>query len=333
MDNDLKIIYSVLILGIFIIISLPSISSAWLNSAGEDQNIDYLDGNLTGHWTFNGTTGILVDSLELHDGTANGSTMGKEGLINNSWDFSGKDSAVVFGDFDFHQYSALTACIWVYPRSDIDSSQYMGGYETGNHHAFTMYQKASNHIIFFTSNTGAWIESALVISDNTIAYNQWSHLCGVWDGSTNYLYVNGTLQSDTGTQGSAMSDQPVMYMGYKVALTNTFGLDGLLDEAVIFNSSLNGSAIGDLYNNGSGITYSPGPVDTCTCAGLNNNWEVDMSDFCELDDACELGTGKLSFTGTGYANCSANINTTNLGDPGAEGILWISSDCLINIKG
>ncbi len=41
--------------------------------------------------------------------------------------------------------------------------------------------------------------------------------------------------------------------------------------------------------------------------------------------------GNLNFTGSGYANCSTNINTTDLGDPGASGILYISDGCLINI--
>ena len=56
-----------------------------------------------------------------------------------------------------------------------------------------------------------------------------------------------------------------------------------------------------------------------------------MSDYCELDDPCDLGTGNLNFTGAGYANCSTNINTTDLGDPGASGTLYISDGCLINI--
>ena len=98
---------------------------------------------------------------------------------------------------------------------------------------------------------------------------------------------------------------------------------------VFFNSSY-----GDVSDNNTAdrqVNLNP-IVDTCTCPGLNENWVVDMSDFCELDDTCDLGTGKLSFINSGYANCSANINTTNLGDPGSSGILYISSSCLIYIN-
>jgi len=76
------------------------------------------------------------------------------------------------------------------------------------------------------------------------------------------------------------------------------------------------------------FTYS---VDDCTCPGENNNWTIYMSDSCNINSTCNLGTGKLSFTGTGTTQINSTINTTNLGDPGANGILEILSNCRINI--
>ena len=86
------------------------------------------------------------------------------------------------------------------------------------------------------------------------------------------------------------------------------------------------------YNKSIDRSYTVNTSDTCTCPAINNDWEVDMSDYCELNTACNLGAGKLSFVGSGYANCSTNINTTNLGDPGSSGVLYVSNGCLINIK-
>ncbi|KKL54052.1 hypothetical protein LCGC14_2269270, partial [marine sediment metagenome] len=63
--------------------------------------------------------------------------------------------------------------------------------------------------------------------------------------------------------------------------------------------------------------------DTCTCAGLNNDWEIDHLDACNIVDDCDLGTGTLTFINTGTTTCDAQIDTTNLGDPGAGGILQI----------
>lgn len=76
------------------------------------------------------------------------------------------------------------------------------------------------------------------------------------------------------------------------------------------------------------LNYDSG---TCTCPSVNQNWEINLSQYCTLSDSCDLGTGKLNFTGTGNFSCDAAINTTNLGDPGANGIIYILDDCYINV--
>ena len=58
-----------------------------------------------------------------------------------------------------------------------------------------------------------------------------------------------------------------------------------------------------------------------------------MSDYCNITSDCNLGTGKLSFTGTGTATCAATINTTDMGDPGAGAILYIGSSCIMVVLG
>ena len=73
-------------------------------------------------------------------------------------------------------------------------------------------------------------------------------------------------------------------------------------------------------------------TDTCTCAGLNTNWEIDMSDYCVITDACDLGTGELSFTGVGNFSCDAKIETTDMGDVGASMTIYINDDCRILIE-
>jgi len=73
-------------------------------------------------------------------------------------------------------------------------------------------------------------------------------------------------------------------------------------------------------------------IDTCDCPGFNQNWEIDMADYCLITSTCNLGTGTLSFTGSGWCKCDASITTTNMGDPGANGILHINDNCLITVN-
>ena len=58
--------------------------------------------------------------------------------------------------------------------------------------------------------------------------------------------------------------------------------------------------------------WSSAVVDTCTCPGAGNSWEINMEDYCNLTTACTLTTGNLTFIGSfGYFNCSAQLNLTN----------------------
>jgi len=73
-------------------------------------------------------------------------------------------------------------------------------------------------------------------------------------------------------------------------------------------------------------------VDTCTCAGLNTNWEVNMSDHCIITDACDLGNGNLTFVGSGNFTVDAVIDLFEFGDPGANGIIWMNDEGVINVN-
>ena len=43
-------------------------------------------------------------------------------------------------------------------------------------------------------------------------------------------------------------------------------------------------------------------TDSCTCAGLNTDWEINMTDYCNITLNCDLGTGMLNFIATGVTN-------------------------------
>lgn len=78
------------------------------------------------------------------------------------------------------------------------------------------------------------------------------------------------------------------------------------------------------------INIGTPPEDTCTCPGLNEDWEIDHGDACVITDNCDLGTGTLTFTGTGTTTCDAVIDTSDMGDTGVGGKLLIQDDCIIN---
>ncbi len=93
---------------------------------------------------------------------------------------------------------------------------------------------------------------------------------------------------------------------------------------------------GDDNNQGMNIDYSNVTItyttsDTCSCPGLNQNWEINMGDSCNIADACNLGTGNITFTGTGTTTFNAAISTMNLQYPSTGQTLNIGSNALVII--
>jgi hypothetical protein len=135
-----------------------------------------------------------------------------------------------------------------------------------------------------------------------------------WEAITFALRISG---------GGAPSQEFdfVSGVGWQVNVTVPTFASGL--KNLFLNATFSGNTRNDTQTNA--INY--GGVDTCTCAGLNNNWEVSMADFCIITEDCDLGIGKLSFIDSGNFTCDAQIDTTNMGDPGSGNIFWVNDEC------
>jgi hypothetical protein len=83
--------------------------------------------------------------------------------------------------------------------------------------------------------------------------------------------------------------------------------------------------------NGPACELDP-PADTCTCPSINEDWTVALADSCVINAACDLGTGKLSFTGSGTFKCNSTITTTGLGAINNGMDVQVLSDCRMIIK-
>jgi len=75
------------------------------------------------------------------------------------------------------------------------------------------------------------------------------------------------------------------------------------------------------------------PSDTCTCPSVNTNWEIDLSDYCIISSACNIGTGNITFTGVGNITFSNTITACEIGGLPANQIGYLDSDAIINLGG
>ena len=172
-------------------------------------------------------------------------------------------------------------------------------------------------------------------SAGALSTGVWYHLVATWDGTSDAdgvkLYLNGSeVDSATASSGTLYTRGTD---GFEIGRDphNSRYFDGIVDEIGIWNRSLSSTEVEDLYNSGSGLAYPFTASDTCTCAGLNQNWEIDMSDYCVLSTSCDLGTGNLTFVGSGNFTCSSDLAIYSLLDIPNNAIMWIDSDCEVII--
>jgi len=72
------------------------------------------------------------------------------------------------------------------------------------------------------------------------------------------------------------------------------------------------------------VCYSYNPTPTsCLCPPMNSNWAINMADNCVLSTNCNLGTGKLSFSGIGSFTINAVLDSDGFTAPPAGSTIWI----------
>ena len=268
-----------------------------------------------------------TDSLYSKNLTNYGVTWNAAGKIGEAGDYE-KDNAEYALTPNMGDLSAMTLCLWLKQETTSGSRRaFFGRFAPDPHMYGDLYENNQIHVAGGHSQD---FMTGIYVAANT----NWHFVCYIGDSSGIGVYVNGTWTSKTTDKVVLVNTNPTFEIGrYAASYQNYMGWDGLIDEVGIWNRILTSDEIEALYNSGDGLAYPFAPADTCTCAGAGNDWEIDMSDYCNITDACDLTTGTLSFTGAGITRINSEIHTTNLGDPGATGILKILSNALIWIKG
>jgi len=316
--------FRVIFLSALLIFLINFISGAvWTN----DLNVD-----LIAYYTLNLTSGVVFDSLGLNNGTNNGATRGVTGMINASFQFDGVADFVNLSDVYDPLAGEFTYAFW-FNNTDRDSTREhlfnKGDQQTGTGGIVEVRLETDNKLEFRLFDGGFDIFE----STDTIVQDRW-YFVVARRNSTNGIdvFMNNTLQA-TGTSTKNVNPNFNMQLGaaYQNGCCST-EFAGLIDEFAIWNRSLNDSEITDLWNDGAGITFIPTSVDSCTCPAINNDFNINMADFCVITVDCFLGTGRLNFTGAGNATFNATINTTSMGFPSPNSTLFIQDSCRININ-
>lgn len=215
--------------------------------------------SLVGYWNFDADSSTTA--FDLSGNGYNGAYTGNavknsSGVYGSALSLDGTSGYVLLPTSAVADEAAnFTQSAWVY---------YNGGSGTGVIEPliykqitgyFFMARWRSNRLFQVASGDVAWLFNGPVMNDK-----QWYHVAITRTGTNLTLYVNGAPYNSSTVSGSSYASLTSAKIG---SVLGVHFMNGLIDEVMIFNSSLTPSQIKDIYNNqsmrfvSSGTVYSP----------------------------------------------------------------------------
>ncbi len=217
------------------------------------------------------------DSAGYNNGTfyGNPSPGYASGEVNTAFSFDGSDDYVDVGS-GLGLTSAMTIEAWVWPASSgsqmtiISKWDTEGGY---NQRSYGFVVNPDLTIGMGLDPDGTAYTPVGVNSDpnQPIPLQQWSHVAGVYNGSTIQLYINGVPCGSTPYTGGAFPGQCDVGVGGACGQNNLSGglalFNGRIDELTVYDHALSQNEIQGIYNAGpygkiTGSSGSPPVVTT-----------------------------------------------------------------------
>ena len=203
---------------------------------------------LLAYWNFNDNlSDQTANANNLQIG--NGSSYYASGIIGNGFSFDGQTGltpysgagALAFGTGDF------SVSFWVYPTSAPDNNQVIVAWGVWPNTSGFVVNHGLTTIAFFLGG----FEEIFTYTPPTVL-NVWHHVVVVRTSGTANFYVNGASR---GTANWNYNFTDGLYYFGRPEDTESFALNGTLDEVGAWNRALTGAEITSLYNAGVGKTY------------------------------------------------------------------------------
>ncbi|MGA2786622.1 MAG: LamG-like jellyroll fold domain-containing protein [Verrucomicrobiota bacterium] len=201
---------------------------------------------LTGWWPAEGNAN---DSVGGNSGTLVNSVSFTTGEVSQAFLFDGVSSYVSIPDSPSLDSftTSITIETWIKVNQTTANSNWKGIVTKGNS-SWRLQGRAGAKTVVFSAN-GVSPNVDLYGSRN-VNDGQWHHVAGVYDGTTMFLYVDGTLDVSQPATGSIAQNSLPLCIG-QTANSTGYYFNGLIDEASIYNRALTAAEIQSIYSAGS----------------------------------------------------------------------------------
>jgi len=271
-----------------------------------------------GHPVGGSPVGSQVGYWKMDEGY--GAAANNSGKIGKAIDFVPLSDAMVSlgSNSALNEQNGYTITTWIYPdafNTEPYPTIFSKAGQSGTTGFIWIYQNSSGNAVWqFADGTSA---VAKTITCGLVT-GSWQHLVLIHDrnNKTMYCYVNGVKKGTTTyTETALTTTTGSAYIGtYQGSTTDSYHLDGRLDEYKIYNSALTSDEVKIDYNRGSAMvlgkisTDSDGstpsdadsrgyciPGDTTSCAAPVAEWKMDEKTGANAYDTSGNGkTGSIS---------------------------------------
>ena len=234
------------------------------------------------YWNFDlcaaGTGGVMDDSTNTNDATLSNGASCVAGRYGTAGSFDGVDDrAEALNHASLNFTNALTITAWVKPAnlSTADRTIVSKWYTPDS---YALFVQNGDYVFSLVLSTGTYVN---VRAAGRAVAGQWTHVTGVFNGSTAAIYINGAqVGAAVAAAGSLQQSARPVVIGNHPAW-NAF--PGLIDEVRLYRAALDATQIAGLASPPSTLgvrgvhllpsQWVPGSAGSC----LQNKHEQDLS--------------------------------------------------------
>ncbi|MBD3253152.1 hypothetical protein GF386_05445, partial [Candidatus Pacearchaeota archaeon] len=237
----------------------------WINSSGDDQNMDYLDDDLIAYWKFDDESGSVAKA-EVNEsynitGIGSGTWNKTDGVVGGSYTPSSEqpEPGIDFKNHDFWDGDKLTINIWINQTASASGIAMFsrGSTSTDGDFDLALYDTAE---ITWNAKDSANQRKEVVVNQQT--NGKWQMITCLLNSTDICLYHNGTYIGCTGFSGTFDFDSSTEHFEFWTRdSSGSYYWDKPFDEAGIWNRTLNSSEILDLYEKRATYNETGAPAD------------------------------------------------------------------------
>lgn len=241
-----------------------------------------LNNSLISYYKLDETSGTVIDSLGVNNGTNYGAQTNIQGKIGTSYNFTGSQLDSVNFSSGQIVYTNSTISAWIKPTRFLadGSNMVFFGKDSSSVRSYIYgihRQGTTQGLSLQWGTTTVW-------STFNLSVNNWYHAVITFNDVTNTVtfYVNGSNVTVKQNTGSPTNSSSSVFLGKREYVGGEEPFDGYIDEVAFWSRILTNNEILTLYNNGIGLNYSLTP--DCIPNIINSSWSSPINTSCNITD-------------------------------------------------